>query len=464
MNNKKGDRCEFATAHNIFLGLERKQEIPKGTLIRATVAKIERRKRPFRAPVVNFDFNELLGPQGGSIPLKLRIVRAIGGALREGPDLLLRQDFVLETELVEDLLIPLDSPLLQPWNPPVLTGDSSRSTRDIQTNDPTNIRDHDSRFNPEPVRTSLPRTPAPGNLSTAFKLTVDVDLIQLQAVVRNRKGEFLQGLQQADFTVLEDGVEQTLRQISQDTTPLAVALVVDSSDSIEPYLEELQEAARTTLQQLSPGDQVALFTFSETLNRLEDLTKNYDRIAEHIPAIQPLGLTNIYDALFDASYYLSRQAPNRRHVIILLSDNRATALDRNGEGSAIRMVLQTETVVYNLKLPSPPPPPRQKIYELPVWIGSYDLVNRISFQSGGEVIEVNRKGSLSSSLDKILTQVKHRNSLVYVSNNTGHEGSFRRIAIHLAPKFGRPGRDYTVHARRGYYHSATKSDSEGDNH
>lgn len=292
---------------------------------------------------------------------------------------------------------------------------------------------------------------------------MDVDLIQVQAVVRSRKGEFLQELQRADFTVLEDGVEQTLRQFSHDTAPLAVALVVDSSDSIEPYLGELQTAARTTLQLLSSGDQVALFTFSDSLTRLEGLTDNYSRIAEHIPTIQPKGLTNIYDALFDASYYLNQQAPNRRHAIILISDNRATALGRNGEGSAIRMVLQTETVVYSLKLPSPPPPPRPKIYELPVWVGSYDLVNRISFESGGEVIDVKRKGSLSPALAEILTRLKRRYALGYVSNHAGHEGSFRRITIQLAPKFGRPGRDYAVHARRGYYHSASKSRSEDGN-
>ena len=93
--------------------------------------------------------------------------------------------------------------------------------------------------------------------------------------------------------------------MTQVFRPLAVALVVDSSGSVRPYMNELRRAAYETLSQLKRGDQVALFAFASEVERMEGLTTDRRRIAERIAEIRPGGGTNIVDALFDAAYYLS---------------------------------------------------------------------------------------------------------------------------------------------------------------
>jgi hypothetical protein len=68
--------------------------------------------------------------------------------------------------------------------------------------------------------------------------------------------------QKTDFEVREEGVAQKIALFSRDELPLNVALVLDLSDSIGPFLGPLQKAAKTTLAALKAEDQVALFTFS----------------------------------------------------------------------------------------------------------------------------------------------------------------------------------------------------------
>ena len=57
-----------------------------------------------------------------------------------------------------------------------------------------------------------------------------------------------------------EGAQQQVAHFSRDQLPLAVALVVDLSGSIQPFLRPLRYATLTALKTLKPEDQVALIT------------------------------------------------------------------------------------------------------------------------------------------------------------------------------------------------------------
>jgi Mg-chelatase subunit ChlD len=105
---------------------------------------------------------------------------------------------------------------------------------------------------------------------------------------------------------------------------LAVAPVVDgssSSSSISPVLGKLHRAAYDSLSQLKPEDQVALYAFAAHPERLVDLTTDRKSIAESIMGISSAGGTNISDALYESIAYLAREGRDRRHAVIIVSDN-----------------------------------------------------------------------------------------------------------------------------------------------
>src|SRR5262245_857148 len=63
----------------------------------------------------------------------------------------------------------------------------------------------------------LPAAPAAGTVDNPVRLNVNVDMVNIPAVVRDSSGRFLEGLKLDDFTVLENGVQQKLSFFAQDT-------------------------------------------------------------------------------------------------------------------------------------------------------------------------------------------------------------------------------------------------------
>jgi len=284
-----------------------------------------------------------------------------------------------------------------------------------------------------------------------FKLKVDVQLVMVDATVRDRSGRPMETLRREDFRAFENGLEQTIQSFSRDEYPLAVALVVDRSGSVAPYMNELRQAAYRALHQLKRGDQVCLFTFAGEVQRLEDLTTDRQRIANRIGTIQAGGGTNIVDGLFDAVYYLSLVARDRRRVVILVSDNENTTRPRSSQNEVIRMAMESETVIYSVKTAGQGTPLTMRV---PVWVGGLgkdDLVGKITHETGGEIFDVGGAGSLDAALATVITRLKLRYTLGYNSPNPAKDGSFRKIDVRLTERYGRPESDYTVNARRGYY-------------
>src|SRR5271168_4374880 len=73
----------------------------------------------------------------------------------------------------------------------------------------------------------------------AFRLTVDVDLVVLQATVRDSGGHAVPRLGQQDFEVFEDGRPQAIRLFRHEDTPVTVGLVIDHSGSMSTKLADV---------------------------------------------------------------------------------------------------------------------------------------------------------------------------------------------------------------------------------
>jgi LPXTG-site transpeptidase (sortase) family protein len=77
-----------------------------------------------------------------------------------------------------------------------------------------------------------PRPYLEGQALGAYRVSVNVDLVELHASVRDRQGRFVSNLPQQNFEVYENDVRQTIRLFRREDTSVTVECVVDNSGSM----------------------------------------------------------------------------------------------------------------------------------------------------------------------------------------------------------------------------------------
>jgi Ca-activated chloride channel family protein len=279
-------------------------------------------------------------------------------------------------------------------------------------------------------------------------IRVDVNLVLVDATVKAKDGQIMANLKKDDFEVREDGVVQKLDVFSRDELPLDVALVLDLSDSIGPFLAPLRDAATVALAALKPDDEVALFTFSTDAEMRLPLMKDKKKIADQISTFDARGATNINDGIFAAAEYLLKAPPKGRRVIILISDDVGTTAGGQGTRDIVTEVIASDSVLYNLKIPGYNPP--STIFAASMVPGLVNI-HKVMEATGGELFDVQNVAQLDSVFSALIQRIKTRYTLGYYTMANGAGGKPHKLEVRLASSFGKKGRDYTILAKNGYY-------------
>jgi VWFA-related protein len=279
-------------------------------------------------------------------------------------------------------------------------------------------------------------------------IRVNVNLVLVDATVKNKAGQIMTDLKQENFELREDGTPQKIEIFSRDELPLDVALVLDLSDSIGPFLVPLRQAANVALAALKPEDQVALFTFSTEAQMRVPFTHDKSQIAEMIGGFQAGGATNINDAIFLPAQYLLTAPQKDRRVIILISDDVGTSAGGQGTRDIVTEAIASDAVVYNLKIPGYNPPETRMAAAMTP--GLVDI-RKVVEQTGGEVFNVPDVAHLDEVFRALIQRIKTRYTLGYYTNATAALGKPHKIDVRLGPSFGKKGHDYTALSRSAFY-------------
>ncbi len=300
----------------------------------------------------------------------------------------------------------------------------------------------------EAVGANSRETPLQDTQQPQAKIRVDVNLVLVEATVKDKAGRVMHDLTKEDFAIDEDGVGQEIAHFSRDQLPLAVALVVDLSHSIEPFLRPLRYATLTALKALKPEDEVALFTFSDGAELRVPLTRDKREVSDQIEFFHTGGGTNINRGIYDAARYLREQAPAARRVVVLVSDNVGNITGGVNHEQVAEAALEADAAVYNLKVPGYNPLPAQMAS---AGVRGLVNVNKLTAETGGEIFDVQKEGSLYLAFQALIERLKTRYTIGFYSRHNPPDGRFRRLNLRLQPKFGAKGKDYTVLSKTGYY-------------
>lgn len=290
--------------------------------------------------------------------------------------------------------------------------------------------------------------------------TAEVALVNVYAIARDAKGGYITDLQQKDVRITENDRPQTLDRFSAERRPLRIAVVLDTSLSMEgDKLKSAISSAVAFLDILVPGDEGLVVGFSDGVNVLQDLTSNRGEIETAIRSVEARGGTALYDAIFRASQRLAEF--DGRRVLLLLSDGRDEAANGLEPGSlhtleeAKDRALRDEVMVFAIGLGKNIARDAKALEDNPTaraseldFYGRQPLVSilqSLAETTGGTAVFAPGAGQLRRSFEQVAEDLRHQYAMAYVSDDPRHDGSWREIKV--IPN--RPG--ITITNRKGYF-------------
>lgn len=151
---------------------------------------------------------------------------------------------------------------------------------------------------------------------------LSVSLVEIYAMVSDRKGRPVEGLARSAFELLHDGTPRPIERFAEgDEVPLSLALVIDSSGSMYASMDRAKRSARRFLAEvLDPGDRALLVDFDHHPRLLVEATGEVDRLITHFDAIESDGASAVYDGIAFALLELERAAG--RKALVVITDGR----------------------------------------------------------------------------------------------------------------------------------------------
>src|ERR1044072_6803710 len=190
-------------------------------------------------------------------------------------------------------------------------------------------------------------TPPPNQEGTE---KIFIRRVRLPITVTDKKGQFVSGLTQNDFVILEDKVPQQIETFSDDlslTTPLYVAVLMDTSPSTAGKLKFQQESAMNFIQTVVKPrkDRVLFGTFDNEVSLLQDFTDKLDLLDKAVYGVKKMGTqTALFDAVWQFCDEKMRSVPGRR-VLLVVTDGEDT-YSRANIRDAIDIAQRTETTIF----------------------------------------------------------------------------------------------------------------------
>jgi len=259
-----------------------------------------------------------------------------------------------------------------------------------------------------------------------------IERVILNATAIDKDGTFLLDLAQDDFTLLEDKAAQQILDFYLEERPITLALILDTSGSMNQAIGGTQRAADGFVDTLKEDDRALVIDFDSKVFLLQNLTADKDALKQAVDSTYADGGTAIYDALHAAFRILNPE--DGRKAIILLTDG-----DDNQSQFSFKRILEaartSDVVIYGIG-----------IYGIGLGSGlRTGPLRELAKETGGRAFFPGKVEKLAEVYEQVARELRSQYYMTYSSSNTNAKGEYRKITL----KSNRPGVE--IRTRRGYY-------------
>ncbi|MGD9564502.1 MAG: VWA domain-containing protein [Pyrinomonadaceae bacterium] len=303
-----------------------------------------------------------------------------------------------------------------------------------------------------------PKVPRPPTSSDENVIRIDTELVTVPVSVLDKNGQYVSDLQQGDFTIFEDGVEQEIAYFGVSDKPFTVVLLLDTSLSTNYKIEEIRRAAIAFVGQLKSQDAVLVIEFDGNVNVLTNLTRDRPRIYKAIGKADFGYGTSLYDAV----YYSLRKKLSKvegRKAIVLFTDGVDTTSEDAGYDTTLSAAEEADVTVFpvyyntidwNKNSPDPIIVNQVGTSAKEYALGRRYLTELAEYTGGRVFVPDTTPNGLTAAFEGIAEELRRQYNIGYVPSASGSPGQRKEIRVRVdRPNLNVRARDsYIVGAAR----------------
>jgi Ca-activated chloride channel family protein len=158
-----------------------------------------------------------------------------------------------------------------------------------------------------------------GSLSLPVALSSQSAERTVYAAVLTKDGMPVTDLTARDFIVRENDLEREVLRVSRATDPFQMAVLVDNSEALNPYLVDVRAGLAEFIREMGGQNEIALVGFGQRPTILVDYTRDVKKLSDGASRVFPETLSGGYllDAILEIGRGLKKREGGRRAMVVI---------------------------------------------------------------------------------------------------------------------------------------------------
>jgi Ca-activated chloride channel homolog len=325
-----------------------------------------------------------------------------------------------------------------------------------------------SSTSPDPVRhQTAPPVSHPSGAQN--KISVNSNLVVLPVTVKNQFGDLVPDLEESDFHIFDENVEQSIDIFTVEAFPLSLVVLIDD-DLKSKDAAQMTPSLRAITAGISANDEALICRFDLDFHPgdafsgdLDKLWADLKSVQEHsapstagpVPFVTPPGshapgvgepsqaapvksgsrpTKALDDAIHSAATLLHDRGPDRRKIILIVSDGvNGSQFNHFTYQDSLEALLHDNISVYSLAVGNS------------LIKKKFSRLIDYSNDSGGDIYYASSSANMEKLYSQITEEARHEYTLAYIPRGTPSISSYHKIEVQI----DRPA--LTVKTRQGYY-------------